>query len=184
MSITVYMFLPCVQNFSQITQTLYHFPCIYKSRSILEINSSPSSHGLLLFAYIYISVIRRLKQMISTKRIVVLLLSAWDKIMRIKKVRLQSNALHLKVSYVLLSVLVTNTTHIYALLIYTQNSIFRFSIHHSSLVSRADCNTSSRYFSAAANCLFLSSIASAARALSCSKKWASIILWTGTSDDQ
>jgi hypothetical protein len=30
----------------------------------------------------------------------------------------------------------------------------------------ADCNTSSRYFSAAAYCLFLSSIANAARALS------------------
>lgn len=38
--------------------------------------------------------------------------------------------------------------------------------HHRPVVVRADCNTSSRYFSAAAYCLFLSSIASAARALS------------------
>lgn len=36
-----------------------------------------------------------------------------------------------------------------------------------SLVARADCSTSSRYFSAAAYCLFLSSMAKAAKALSC-----------------
>lgn len=38
---------------------------------------------------------------------------------------------------------------------------------HYSEVARAECNTSSRYFSAAAYCLFLSSIAKAAKALSC-----------------
>ena len=43
--------------------------------------------------------------------------------------------------------------------------------HYRPLVVRADCNTSSRYFSAAAYCLFLSSIASAAKALSGGKSW-------------